>query len=65
MKTLKSSFKFPWLIAVSLALFSCAQTAVERDDSTENGSSAERSQSWHGIKSDLPHIGEWLVHLDD
>ena len=48
MKTLKSGFKYPWLIALSLALFSCAQTTVERDASNENGGSAERSHGWHG-----------------
>lgn len=48
MTTLKSSFKYPWLIALGLALFSCAQTNFERDASTENGGSAERSHAWHG-----------------
>ena len=47
MRTLKSSFKFPWLIALSLALFSCAQTTVEQDASNENGVSAERSHWRH------------------
>ncbi len=48
MRTLKSSFKYTWLIAASLALFSCAQSYVDRDASAENGASAERSQQWHG-----------------
>ncbi len=51
MKTLKSSFKYTWLIAASLALFSCAQSYVDRDASAENGASAERSQQSHATGS--------------
>ena len=46
MKTLKSGFKYPWLIALSLALFSCAQTNIERDASS--GGSTERSRGGYG-----------------
>ena len=38
MKTLKSGFKYPWLIALSLALVSCAQINIERDASGGYGS---------------------------
>ncbi len=48
MTTLKSGFKYPWLIALSLALFSCAQTNIERDASNENGGSAVRSHGGYG-----------------
>lgn len=64
MNTLKSSFRYPWLIALSLALFSCAQTSVERDASNENGATAarsdeERSYEWWRTPSWARH------HLDD
>ncbi len=51
MTTLKSGFKYSWLIALSLALFSCAQTNIERDASNENGASAERSQQGSASRS--------------
>ncbi len=53
MKTLKSGFKYPWLIALSLALFSCAQTNIERDASNENGGGY--GSLWGG--TNIPHDG--------
>ncbi len=60
MTTLKSGFKYPWLIALSLALFSCAQTNIERDASNENGGSTERSHGGYGSLwggTNIPHDG--------
>ena len=54
MTTLKSGFKYPWLIALSLALFSCAQTNIERDASNENGGGGYGSL-WGG--TNIPHDG--------
>lgn len=65
MKTLRSSFKYPWLIALSLALFSCAQTTVEQDASSENGAGAERSQQSHATGSDGWWRGGPRSPLDD
>lgn len=53
MTTLKSGFKYPWLIALSLALFSCAQTNIERDASNENGGGY--GSLWGG--TNIPHDG--------